>query len=75
MSDIQYVLARFREAEDYPEATEDTLLEYLTDMINKSATNHEEAEEVLRDYLEYLNVDPDSIRLQFRNGQFEVDFA
>jgi hypothetical protein len=75
MANVSYVLERFRKAEDYPEATEDSLLDYLTDLINNSATNQEEAQEVLCDYLEYLNVDPDSIKLQFRNGQFEVDFA
>jgi len=75
MHNTKYILERFRKAEDYPEATEDSLLEYLSDLINNSASTPEEAQEVLWDYLEYLNVDPDSIKINYHNGQFEVDFA
>jgi len=75
MHNTKYLLERFRKAEEYPEATEDSLLEYLSDLINNSATTQEEAQEVLWDYLEYLNVDPESIKLHNRNGQFEVDFS
>lgn len=75
MHNTKYLVERFRKAEEYPEATEDSLLEYLSDLINNSATTNEEAQEVLWEYLEYLNVDPDSIKLANRNGQFEVDFS
>ncbi|MGI6227157.1 MAG: hypothetical protein ACOYJ1_12975 [Peptococcales bacterium] len=75
MHNTKYIVERFRKAEEYPEATEDSLLEYLSDLINHSATTKEEAQEVLWEYLEYLNVDPDSIKLFNRNGQFEVDFT
>ncbi|MDK2824359.1 MAG: hypothetical protein PWQ67_2298 [Clostridia bacterium] len=75
MHNTKYVLERFRKAEEYPEATEESLLEYLTDLLNNSASTREEAQEVLWEYLEFLNVDPDSIKVYSRNGQFEVDFS
>ncbi|MFZ7101796.1 MAG: hypothetical protein ACOWWO_03935 [Peptococcaceae bacterium] len=75
MHNTKYVLDRFRKAEEFPEATEDSLIDYLTDLINNSAANREEAQEVLWEYLEYLRVDPDSINISERNGYFEVDFS
>lgn len=74
MVNTRFVLERFQKAEDYPEATEDTLIDYLTDLVNNSATSREEAQEVLLDYLDYLNVDPDSLVVHVKNGHFEVDF-
>ncbi|MFZ5944198.1 MAG: hypothetical protein ACOYVD_08820 [Bacillota bacterium] len=75
MHNTKYVLERFRKAEEFPEATEDSILEYLTDLVNNSAATKEEAQEVLMEYLEFLNVDPDSMRVYNRNGYFEVDFS
>ena len=75
MEHSKHVLEQFKKAEDYPEATEDVLLEYLNDLINSSATNSDEAYEVLVDYLDYLNVDPDSIAINRRGAKFEVEFV
>jgi len=75
MHNTKYVLERFRKAEDYPEATEDSFVEYLLDLVNNSASTQEEAQEVLWDYLEYLNVDSDSVKVINNNGQFEVEFS
>lgn len=75
MEHSRYILERFKQAEDYPEATEDTLLDYLTDLINNSATNRAEAYEVLVDYLDYLNVDPNSLVIKKEGDRFDVEFA
>lgn len=75
MDHNKLVLERFKKAEDYPEATEDSLLDYLNDLINSSATNKSEAYEVLVDYLDYLNVDPDSLVVKRQGNRFEVEFA
>ncbi len=75
MEHSRYVLERFKEAEDYPEATEDVLLDYLSDLINKSATNKDEAYEILVEYLDYLQVDPDSLVIKKKGNRFDVEFA
>lgn len=74
MPNSQYILERFRYAEDCPEATEDTFLNFLNNMINSSANNEEEAQDVLLDYLDFLNVSSNLLKINYKNGHFEVDF-